>query len=324
MHKENIIMSRFEKIPVPAIATFLSLLTLSNVYGGLGFVWFRYLCMACGTVFIICYILKIILFPRTFLSEYSQVIPCSLYAALTMCMMILGSFYLEIGTNFEMPVLAMIGKFVWFVAVIIHTVHLIRFIALNMFLKRNIMTTMPSWFVTLNGYMVACVTGGAMNAKPLLIVITIYGCLIYVIMLPIMIWRLLNVEIKPATYHTMAILLAPCSLCVVSLINVFGTPNALLLGFMYICVLCSLAFIIFKLPDFFSFKFYPGYAGLTFPMAIGIVATQKMAGYLTEAGSGLAYAVSQLAGLQIFLTSGLVFYVLVMLSRMLFMKQFRD
>ena len=301
-------MSRFEKIPVPAIATFLSLLTLSNVYGGLGFVWFRYLCMACGTVFIICYILKIILYPRTFLSEYSQVIPCSLYAALTMCMMILGSFYLEIGTNFEMPVLAMIGKFVWFVAVIIHTVHLIRFIALNMFLKRNIMTTMPSWFVTLNGY----------------IVITIYGCLIYVIMLPIMIWRLLNVEIKPATYHTMAILLAPCSLCVVSLINVFGTPNALLLGFMYICVLCSLAFIIFKLPDFFSFKFYPGYAGLTFPMAIGIVATQKMAGYLTEAGSGFANAVSQLAGLQIFLTSGLVFYVLVMLSRMLFMKQFRD
>ena len=59
-------------------------------------------------------------------------------------------------------------------------------------------------------------------------------------------------------------------------------------------------------------------------MAIGIVATQKMAGYLTEAGSGLANAVAQLAGLQIFLTSGLVFYVLVMLSRMLFMKQFRD
>ena len=73
-------MNRLEKIPVPAVATFLSLLTLSNVYGGLGFVWFRYLCMACGTVFIICYILKIIMFPKTVLNEYSQVIPCSLYA----------------------------------------------------------------------------------------------------------------------------------------------------------------------------------------------------------------------------------------------------
>lgn len=315
-------MSRFEKIPVPAIATFLSLLTLSNVYGGLGFVWFRYLCMACGTIFIICYILKIAMFPKVFLSEYNQVIPCSLYAALTMCMMILGSFYLEIGTNFGMPILGVIGKCVWFIAVALHTVHLVRFIVINMFLHRNIMTTMPSWFVTLNGYMVACVTGGAMNVRPLLIFITIYGCIIYTVMLPIMIWRLINVEIKPATYHTMAILLAPCSLCVVSLINVFGTPNTLVLWFMYFCALCSLVFVIIKLPDFFSFKFYPGYAGLTFPMAIGIVATQKMAGYLTETGSALAYPLSQLAGLQIFLTSGLVFYVLVMLSRMLLMKEY--
>ena len=315
-------MSRFEKIPVPAIATFLSLLTLSNVYGGLGFVWFRYLCMACGTIFIICYILKIAMFPKVFLSEYNQVIPCSLYAALTMCMMILGSFYLEIGTNFGMPILGVIGKCVWFIAVALHTVHLVRFIVINMFLHRNIMTTMPSWFVTLNGYMVACVTGGAMSVRPLLIFITIYGCIIYTVMLPIMIWRLINVEIKPATYHTMAILLAPCSLCVVSLINVFGTPNTLVLWFMYFCALCSLVFVIIKLPDFFSFKFYPGYAGLTFPMAIGIVATQKMAGYLTETGSALAYPLSQLAGLQIFLTSGLVFYVLVMLSRMLLMKEY--
>ena len=317
-------MNRLEKIPVPAIATFLALLTLSNVYGGLGFVWFRYLCMACGTIFIICYILKIIMFPQTVLKEYSQVIPCSLYAALTMCMMILGSFYLEIGNNFGIPVLGIIGKAVWFIAVAIHTLHLVRFIVMNLFLHRNVMTMMPSWFVTLNGYMVACVTGGAMNVRPLLVFITIYGCLIYTIMLPIMIWRLLNVEIKPAAYHTMAILLAPCSLCVVSLINVFGTPNALVLWFMYICALCSLVFVIIKLPDFFSYKFYPGYAGLTFPMAIGIVATQKMAGYLTEAGNGLGAALSQLAGLQVFLTSGLVFYVLVMLSRMLFMKQNRD
>jgi len=317
-------MDRLERIPVPAIATFLALLTLSNVYGGLGFVWFRYLVMACGTVFIICYILKIIMFPKTVWNEYSQVIPCSLYAALTMCMMILGSFYLEIGTNFSIPALQIIGKAVWYFAVAVHTVHLIRFIIMNMFLHRNVMTTMPSWFVTLNGYMVACVTGGAMNAKPILTVITIYGCIIYVIMLPIMIWRLMKVEIKAPTYHTMAILLAPCSLCVVSLINVYGKPNSLLLGFMYLCVVCTLIFIIIKLPDFFSYKFYPGYAGLTFPMAIGIVATQKMAGYLAETGSGLAEAVGQLAGLQIFLTSGLVFYVLVMLSRMLFRKSWRD
>ena len=285
-------MSRLEKIPVPCIATFLSFLTLGNVYGGLGFVWLRYLIMALGTIFIICYILKIAMFSGTCMKEYDMTIPASLYGAFSMVLMVLGSFYYEIGLPF--------GKIIWFIAV------------------------MPSWFVTYNGWMVACVTGGKMNAGPILKFITIYGCIIYVVIVPFMIWRLLNVEIKNAAYHTMAVLLAPCSLCVVSLINVNGQNNGIVLTFMYICVLASLAFILYKLPDFFSFDFYPGFAGLTFPMAIGVVASQKMAGYLTEKGSeALGYAVTQLAGLQIFVTSMLVGYVMLMFLRMFLKKQKR-
>ena len=86
-------MERLEKIPVPVIATFLSFLTLGNVYGGLGFVWLRYLIMALGTVFIICYILKLAMFSRTCLKEYDQTIPSSLYGAFSMVLMVLGSFY---------------------------------------------------------------------------------------------------------------------------------------------------------------------------------------------------------------------------------------
>ena len=164
-----------------------------------------------------------------------------------------------------------------------------------------------------------------MNAAPILKVITIYGCIIYLVLVPFMIWRLTNVEIKSAAYHTMAVLLAPCSLCVVSLVNVYGTPNSAILMVMYFCVLASLAFIIIKLPDFFSFQFYPGFAGLTFPMAIGVVASQKMAGYLTNAGNeAMANAVTQLSGLQIFLTTMLVGYVMLMFTRMFLKKQPRQ
>jgi exfoliative toxin A/B len=93
---------------------------------------------------------------------------------------------------------------------------------------------------------------------------------------------------------------------------------------MYICVLASLAFILYKLPDFFSFDFYPGFAGLTFPMAIGVVASQKMAGYLIEKGSeGLGNAVTQLVGVQIFVTTMLVGYVMLMFLRMFLKKQKR-
>ncbi|MBQ6635681.1 MAG: TDT family transporter [Lachnospiraceae bacterium] len=312
-------MERLEKIPVPVIATMLSFLTLGNVYGGLGFVWLRWLFMAIGTVFIICYILKIALYPGTCIKEYDQTIPASLYGAFCMVLMVLGSFYYEMGFGF--------GRIIWFIAVAIHCIHIIVFTIKHTFgkviSKKDFINMMPSWFVTYNGWMVACVTGGKMNAAPILKVITIYGCIIYLVLLPFMLWRLTNVEIKNAAYHTMAVLLAPCSLCVVSLINVYGTPNKALLMLMYFCVLASLLFIIIKLPDFFSFQFYPGFAGMTFPMAIGVVASQKMAGYLNDvAGNAvLGNAVTQLVGLQIFLTTMLVGYVMLMFCRMLLKKQ---
>ncbi|MBQ9033112.1 MAG: TDT family transporter [Lachnospiraceae bacterium] len=313
-------MNRLEKIPVPCIATFLSFMTLGNVYGGLGFVWLRYLIMTIGTVFMICYTVKIAMFPKTCLKEYDLTIPASLYGAFSMCWMVLGSFYYEIGLPF--------GRIIWFIAVAIHCIHIVVFTVKHAFgkviLPKNFLGMMPSWFVTYNGWMVACVTGGKMGAGPILKFITIYGCIIYVVIVPFMLWRLMKIEIKAAAYHTMAVLLAPCSLCVVSLINVYGQSNGIVLTFMYLCVLASLAFILFKLPDFFSFDFYPGFAGLTFPMAIGVVASQKMAGYLTEKGSeALGNACTQLAGLQIFVTSMLVGYVMLMFLRMLLKKEKR-
>ena len=96
-------MERLEKIPVPVIATFLSFLTLGNVYGGLGFVWLRYLIMALGTIFIICYILKIVMYPKTCLKEYDQTIPSSLYAAFCMVLMVLGRDSAELSGLLPLP-----------------------------------------------------------------------------------------------------------------------------------------------------------------------------------------------------------------------------
>jgi exfoliative toxin A/B len=160
--------------------------------------------------------------------------------------------------------------------------------------------------------MVSCVVGGAMNAAGVLKYIVYYGIAIYLIIVPFMIWRLIKVEVKAPVYHTMAVLLAPCSLCVVSYLNVIPNPNQALLYFLYVCVLASLTFIIVKLPKFFAFPFAPGFAGLTFPMAIGIVASTKMAGYLSGAGQEqLAGMVKQLSGIQIYLTAMIVGYVLL-------------
>lgn len=297
-------MERLEKIPVPVLPTFVGALTLGNVYSGMGYPWVRHLTMWAATVMLLVYIVKIIRYPQTCRKEYETVVPCSLYAGFTMVSMILGSYYFDYAPAF--------GKALWGAALAVHAVHILIFTYRNVIRKRDINTFVPSWFVTYNGIMVSCVVGGAMNAKGILTYVVYYGIAVYAVIIPIMIWRLLTVEVKPAVYHTMAVVLAPCSLCVVSYLNVIADPVPAVVFVLYACVLASLAFIVIKLPKFFAFPFAPGYAGLTFPMAIGIVATNKMTGFLTGQGQeALAAVTGQLAGFQIYLTTMIVGYVLL-------------
>jgi exfoliative toxin A/B len=291
-------------MPVPVLPTFVGALTLSNVFSGMGYPWIRHITMWAATIIMLLYIIKIVKFPQVCKKEYETVVPCSLYAGFTMVTMILGSYYFDF-----IPAL---GKGMWAAAIVIHAIHILIFTYRNVIKKRDINTFVPSWFVTYNGIMVSCVVGGAMNAAGVLKYIVYYGIAIYLIIVPFMIWRLIKVEVKAPVYHTMAVLLAPCSLCVVSYLNVIPNPNQILLYVLYVCVLASLTFIIVKLPKFFAYSFTPGFAGLTFPMAIGIVASTKMAGYLTGIGNeALAKVVTQISGFQIYITCMLVGYVLV-------------
>ncbi len=297
-------MNRLERMPVPVLPTFVGALTLSNVYSGMGYPWVRHITMWVATIVLLLYFVKIAKYPKVCKKEYETVVPCSLYAAVTMILMILGSYYFD-----YIPAL---GKGIWAAAVAIHAVHILIFTYRNVIKNRDVNTFVPSWFVTYNGIMVSCVVGGAMNAAGVLKYIVYYGIIIYFIIIPVMIWRLINVEVKAPVYHTMAVLLAPCSLCVVSYLNVIQNPNPILLSVLYVCVLASLGFIVWKLPKFFAFSFTPGFAGLTFPMAIGIVASTKMAGYLNGIGNEkLAGIVTQLSGFQVYLTTMIVGFVLL-------------
>ncbi len=297
-------MERIERMPVPVLPTFVGALTLSNVYAGMNYAWVRHLTMWAATAVLLVYIVKIISYPATCKKEYDTVVPCSLYAGFTMVMMILGSYYFDY--------VPMLGKALWTIGLCVHAVHILLFTYKNVIAKRDINTFVPSWFVTYNGIMVSCVVGAFMNAAGILKYVVYYGIIIYLIIIPIMIYRLLTVEVKAPVYHTMAVVLAPCSLCVVSYLNVIPEPNQKLLFFLYACVLASLLFIIVKLPKFFAFPFAPGFAGMTFPMAIGTVATNKMTGYLAAIGNEkLAGYTAQLSGIQLYLTSMIIGFVLL-------------
>ena len=311
--KNNSFIDKFKNIPVPLLPTMVGAATLSNVYLTLGYTWIRHITMMLSAIILIAYIIKIVTNFNVFKNEYSNTVPASLYAGFTMITMILGSYVFDFSPT--------IGKAMWFVGLILHAIHIVIFTYRNVIKGVNIDTFLPSWFVTYNGIMVSTVVGGVMNEPTIGKIVVYYGIAVLIIIMPFMLYRLATTDIKDAVHHTQAILLAPSSLCLVSYLNFIKEPNKFVVYALYALVFCTLLFIIVKLPRFFSFDFHPGFAGMTFPMAIGIVASIKMSGFLKGQGYDvLSNMVKEISGIQIYLTTAIVSIVVFGILRIVIRK----
>ncbi|WP_195263990.1 TDT family transporter [Clostridium sp. 1001275B_160808_H3] len=314
--KNNLIFRKIENLPVPILPTMVGAATLSNIYSSLGYTWVRHLTMWIATCILIVYLVKILAFYPTCKKEYSNTVPASLYAGITMITMILGSYYFDYNNSF--------GKILWLIGLILHAIHIIIFTYRNVIKGVNKDTFVPSWFVTYNGIMVSTVVGSVMKEPLISKIVLYYGILVLLLILPFMIIRLRRLPLKEAFFHTQAILLAPSSLCVVSYINVVKEPNKIVLYLLYILVVITLLFVVYKLPKFFSYKFTPAFAGLTFPMAIGTLASIKMSGFLINEGyEMLGNITKQISGIQIYITTAIISFVLFNFFTM-FMKSFKE
>ena len=312
----NSLLKKVKNIPVPILPTMVGAATLSNVYLGMGYTWIRHFTMWAATIILIAYTVKIVVYPKVCAKEYSNTVPASLYAGFTMVFMILGSYFFDFSN--------ILGKILWSIGLGAHAIHILIFTYRNVIKGINIDTFLPSWFVTYNGIMVSAVIGGVMNEPTICRIVTIYGIIVFIIIMPFMLYRLFKHPIKEGVYHTQAILLAPSSLCLVCYLTYFKEPNKLIVYSLYAIILCTLVFIVLKLRKFFSFIFAPGFAGLTFPMAIGIVASTKMAAYLTTEGlDGLSNIAKQISGFQIYITTGIISLV-VFKFFMLFLDSYKE
>lgn len=312
--EKHSLFSRLGGLPVPILPTMVGAITLGNMWSSLGFTWIRHLTMWAGILLLLAYILKIIFFFDLVKNEYRTTVPASLYAGFTMLLMLLGSYVFDLS-----PV---IGKAMWALGLGLHTIHLLVFIYSHVFRKFEQATFVPSWFVTFNGIMVSTVIGVPMNEPGIGKIVVYYGFLALVILFPLMVIRLIKNPITSGPlFMTKAILLAPISLCLVSYLNFIPTPMPWVVYVLYALLFATLIYVLMNLVKFFSFTFHPGFAGLTFPMAIGIVASNKMSGFLASQGyEGFSEMIRQLSGIQLYITTALVCYVVFNFFLLLFKK----
>lgn len=305
------LMGKIAKLPVGTLATAIGLVTLSNVYFSLGYTWIKYISVFIAAMVWIANLLKLILHFESVKTEYRSALPASLYASFAMLMMILGAFVADYF--FEL------GKIIWLIAIIIHIIFTIIFTYTHVYKGVDQDLFLPTWFVTYDGLLVSTVVGSHMHMPVISKIIVIYGLIMFIIIMPFMLFRVVKRPLAEQVYHTGAILMGPGCLVLISWLNVFENPNPLILYLLYLSVLLSLIYIVYNVPIFFKFSFHPGFAGLTFPMAIGTVATQRFSEYVIGQGQvRLGAVLHQLMGIQLYLTTAIVSFVVYNFFRMLY------
>jgi len=320
--------SLFQKcagLPPPLLPTLVGAVTLSNVFQGMGFTWIRHITTCVAIIVWLFALIKIIAHSATFKNEYKNTIPASVYAGFTMLMMLFSAYLMWAFPKGELTAFA---SGLWLAAVCLHALHIIIFTINNVFKGVKTDTFVPSWFVTYNGILVSVVISGSIKADfvaPICRILLFYGLGIYAILIICMIIRINTKPFGQPMLHTKPIVIAPAALCTVSYINVMqANVNPTILCILWVAVFLSFLYFLKNLFVFFSLPFNPGFAGLTFPNAIGIVASMNVANWflnaervlLNENYKTIGNIVRQVQGIQLYITTAVIAMVLLNFLKM--------
>lgn len=270
--KQNII-----NIPVSIAGISLGFLTIATVWELLGFTYIRHFAVVFASISICLLLLKLILNHKKVISELENPVTGSLYFTTTMTLMAISNYL----SNYNL----VIAKFIWLTAIVLHIMMFVTFI---IFMKKDFKfkKVLPSWFVPAVGICVSVVTGKPMGFDSLTKIIFYYSFTWLLILLPIIIYRVkfYKPEIPMQAKMTLAIFAAPSNLCLAGYLGVFDPSNIILMVLVPISYMFTL-YVYSVLPKLLAESFTLGFAPLTFPLAIGVVATQRYITYLSHIGS---------------------------------------
>lgn len=217
---------------------------------------------------------KFLLHPTVLKNELSHPVVGSVIPTFAMALMVVSNL---LGHYFPHAGLAL-----WLGAIAIHVVFLGAFIyyrAIDFKLEHMV----PSWFVPPIGIIVAAVSFPS-NGEPWLVnTILAFGMLAYLVMLPLMLYRLIFCQAIPdAAKPTIAILAAPASLSLAGYLTVCEQPSIALVAVLASIAILMTSVIYLAFFNLLKLPFSPGYAAFTFPMVIGATALFKTAHWLEQ------------------------------------------
>ena len=295
--------TKFKDMPIGIVGTTLGIASLSNVYAAHGLNYVQAICLNAGFLVAILYLLKFLIYPKKVFSEMNNTILMSLYPTFTMLTMSVGAYYTKFNYSF--------GKAIWIFGFIINIIFVIYFLIKHVLLNFKLENALPCWYVLLVGISVSCVTTKSVHADFITKYVFFFVVISFLTYLPVVIYRLFTVPVPDNQYPAIAVFAAPGSLCTVSYLTLYKDANIYITLFLFALALIATLYDYINFPRFFSLKFTPMHAALTFPLAISCVSSFKITEYLAKIGyNNLSNTVKFIGCIELFVTTAVIAYVL--------------
>lgn len=256
-----------KKIPIPFCGVALGLIAAGNLVQA-AFPWLRPIFGALGTLVLVLFLLKLLLFFPVFREEMGNPVLASISGTFCMACMLL-SVYIQ-------PLLPVAGRLLWFGAVLLH-VALILYFSIRFMRKLKPAEYHASFYIVYVGIATAAISAPAWKMQALGKGIAVFALLAFLSLVVPVTRRYLGGEKVPAALQPLFMIsAAPTSLCIVGFKNSFGDPWIGLLIFLF--VLGTLFYLPAVVMAFrkLGAAFFPSLAACTFPLVISAIATGTM------------------------------------------------
>lgn len=268
-----------KKLPLPAVALFLALAATGNLVASYGDTYRNTFGIIAG-IFFILLLIKIIKYSNKVREELDNPVIASVFPAFSMGIMLIAT-YIK-------PLVPSLGFIVWIIGLILHII-LILYFSKKFLLNFNIKKVFPSWYIVYVGIVVGAVTAPAFDMAHIGRMVFWFGFISYLILLPIIFYRVLKVkEIPEPASPTIVILAAPASLCLAGYMNSFQDKNISLVWLLLFLSQITLLYVLTQLPRLLKLPFYPSYSAFTFPLVISGISIKLTNGFLINTGREIA------------------------------------
>lgn len=270
-------MKFIKKVPMAVSSLSLALAALGNLLLPYGKT-IRYLCGVFSFLILCVFVVKLIFDTAHVKEELKNPVVFSIFPTSTMTLMLLLA-YIRPYISFAV--------YIWYGTVILHIIIMVIFFK-NFLAGFNLQFIFPSWFIACAGIAAASITSPAMGAAPIGQALFYLGFILYLIILPLVLYRMIKGKPIPEPARpTIAIFTAPVSLCLVGYLSAFKQPSISLVYLMFGIAVISYLYVSVNMISLLRLKFYPTYAAFTFPYVISAIAFKSANEFLT--GDKYAY-----------------------------------